>query len=348
MRIRLSCIGVPLPFISVYGHLWRTAFVKGWNAKVVRFLFCPQQKDRTTMSTQAKPFLKWAGGKGQLLSQLNHHLPRQLKEQEFTYIEPFVGGGAMLFHMLQLFPNIHRAVINDINSYLIKAYHVIKDTPEELVSRLSELENKYYALHDEDARKSYYLQMRTVFNESELDDIDRTKYLIFLNRTCFNGLYRVNAKGKFNVPFGKYTNPTICNAEVILADSKLINSVEMVILNGDFEQTAEHISDGLNFFYFDPPYRPLNATSSFNSYAKEEFNDCEQIRLRDFCAMLNEHPNIKWMLSNADCSAKNPDDRFFEELYHDFNINRVQASRAINANPEKRGKLTELLIKNYE
>ena len=300
------------------------------------------------MKTTAKPFLKWAGGKGQLLSQLGQHLPLNLSEDEFTYIESFVGGGAMLFYMLQKYPNIKRAVINDINLYLIKAYQVIRDTPNELIERLLELENKYYDSCGEENNKAFFLQARTIFNESELDDIDRTKYLIFLNRTCFNGLYRVNAKGKFNVPFGRYKNPTICNADVILADSKLLNSVEMVIMNGDFERTIEHIGVGFNFFYFDPPYRPLNATSSFNSYAKEEFDDSEQIRLRNYCAMLSERPNVKWMLSNADCSAKNPEDTFFEDLYDGFSINRVQASRAINANPSKRGKLTELLIKNYD
>lgn len=300
------------------------------------------------MTTQAKPFLKWAGGKGQLLTQLDLHLPNDLKEQEFTYIEPFVGGGAMLFHVLQQFPNIKRAVINDINPYLITAYRVIKDAPEELIKRLTKLEKLYNASSNKESKKAFFLQARATFNETQLDNIDRTKYLIFLNRTCFNGLYRVNAKGQFNVPFGRYTNPTICNADLILADSRLLNSIDMVILKGDFEQTAKHISHGFNFFYFDPPYRPLDATSSFNSYAKEEFNDCEQIRLRDFCALLNERPNVKWMLSNSDCSAKNPEDRFFEELYFDFNINRVLASRAINANPNKRGKLTELLIKNYD
>ena len=300
------------------------------------------------MSTEAKPFLKWAGGKGQLLSQLDQHIPNDLREQEFTYIEPFVGGGAMFFHMLQQFPNIKRAVINDINSYLITAYQVIKDSPEELIARLTELEKQFYDSSSEESKKILFLQARTIFNETQLDNIDRTKYLIFLNRTCFNGLYRVNAKGKFNVPFGRYSHPTICNTETIMADSLVLNQVELVILNDDFELTSQHCGDGLTFFYFDPPYRPLNATSSFNSYAKEEFNDSEQIRLRDFCSMLNERPNVKWMLSNSDCSAKNPEDTFFEELYCDFNINRVQASRAINANPSKRGKLTELLIKNYE
>lgn len=300
------------------------------------------------MTTEAKPFLKWAGGKGQLLSQLNGLLPQEIREHEFTYVEPFVGGGAMLFHMLQKFPNIKKVVINDINTYLITAYHVIKESPDELIERLSELEYQYSALGDEGSKKSFFLQIRTIFNESGLDDIDRTRYLIFLNRTCFNGLYRVNAKGKFNVPFGRYLKPTICNSELIRADSKVLNQTDLVILNGDFERTMEYLDDGLTFIYFDPPYRPLNATSSFNSYAKEDFNDREQIRLRDYCALLNEKPNVRWMLSNADCSAKNPDDTFFEELYKDFKINRVHASRAINANPSKRGKLTELLIKNYE
>lgn len=300
------------------------------------------------MGTEAKPFLKWAGGKGQLLSQLEQHLPDDLKEKEFTYFEPFVGGGAMLFYMLQRFPNIKRAVINDINSYLITAYRVIRDSSIELIERLAELEKCYYDLNEDEAKKSFFLEARAIFNENNLDEIDRTKYLIFLNRTCFNGLYRVNAKGKFNVPFGRYLHPTICNKDVLKADSQLLNQVEVVILNGDYEQTSKHLGDGLNFFYFDPPYRPLDSTSSFNSYAKEEFNDVEQIRLRDFCAKLNQKPKIKWMLSNSDCSARNPEDTFFEELYCDFNINRVQASRAINANPKKRGKLTELLIKNYE
>ena len=300
------------------------------------------------MSTEARPFLKWAGGKGQLLSQLYGHLPDDLQGQAFTYIEPFVGGGAMLFHMLRKFPNITHAVINDINPHLVTAYRVIKEQPDELIRRLADLERDYSAQTDEDAKKEFFLRARNIFNEIQLDDVDRTKYLIFLNRTCFNGLYRVNSKGKFNVPFGRYVNPTICNAETILADSELLRRADVTTLCGDFEQTAKEMCDGFNFFYFDPPYRPLNATSSFNSYAKEDFNDEEQIRLRDFCTRLHERPNVKWMLSNADCSAKNPQDTFFEDIYADFHIHRVYASRTINANPEKRGKLTELLIKNYE
>jgi DNA adenine methylase len=292
--------------------------------------------------------LKWAGGKGQLLTQLDEQLPGELQGQEFTYIEPFVGGGAMLFHMLRKFSNITHAVINDINPHLVTAYRVIKEQPAELIPRLSALDTDYFSQPDEEAKKEYFLNSRNIFNEMRLDDVDRTKYLMFLNRTCFNGLYRVNAKGKFNVPFGRNLHPTICNTDTILADSEVLNRVDVTILNGDFERTADKMLEGLNFFYFDPPYRPLNATSSFNSYAKEDFNDDEQIRLRDFCARLNNLPNIKWMLSNADCSAKNPEDTFFEDIYTDFKIHRVYASRAINANPSKRGKLTELLIKNYE
>ena len=300
------------------------------------------------MGTEAKPFLNWAGGKGQLLSQLYEHLPADLHKQAFTYIEPFVGGGAMLFYMLRKFPNITHAVINDINPHLVTAYRVIKDLPNELIHRLSALENDYDSLSDEEEKRDFFINVRTIFNDSPLDDVDRAKYLIFLNRTCFNGLYRVNAKGKFNVPFGRYTNPMICNADTIKADSELLNLVDVTILNGDFERTIDEMGDGLNFIYFDPPYRPLNATSSFNSYAKEDFNDDEQIRLRDFCVRINERPNVRWMVSNADCSAKNPEDTFFEDIYADFHIHRVFASRAINANPNKRGKLTELLIKNYE
>ena len=300
------------------------------------------------MGTEEKPFLKWAGGKGQLLSQLYEHLPADLHKQAFTYIEPFVGGGAMLFYMLRKFPNINHAVINDINPHLVTAYRVIKDLPNELIHRLSALENDYDSLSDEEEKRDFFINVRTIFNDSPLDDVDRAKYLIFLNRTCFNGLYRVNAKGKFNVPFGRYINPMICNADTIKADSELLNLVDVTILNGDFERTIDEMGDGLNFIYFDPPYRPLNATSRFNSYAKEDFNDDEQIRLRDFCVRINERPNVRWMLSNADCSAKNPEDTFFEDIYADFHIHRVFASRAINANPNKRGKLTELLIKNYE
>ena len=168
-------------------------------------------------------------------------------------------------------------------------------------------------------------------------------YLIFLNKTCFNGLYRVNSKGEFNVPFGKYKNPTICDAKTIYADSELLQKVE--IRCGDFEETEQYISEN-TFIYFDPPYRPLDATSSFNSYAKEAFNDEEQIRLKRYFDRLSEKRCLM-MLSNSDCKGRNPEDTFFDDLYKDYIIERVYASRSVNANPEKRGKLTELLIRNY-
>ena len=296
----------------------------------------------------AKPFIKWVGGKGQLLQQLEKHLPYYIYKEEFTYIEPFVGGGAMLFYMLQNFVNIRRVVINDINRNLTDAYANIKQEPEGIVYRLKHIKQQYLGIKSEEARKEFYLEMRRRFNEDALNSLDKTALLIFLNRTCFNGLYRENAKGKFNVPFGRYANPTICNEEVIYADSELLNRYDVQILNGDFKATAKAIDKaGLTFFYFDPPYRPLSTTSSFNSYVKEDFNDDSQRDLADFCRMLNTRKNIKWMLSNSDCSAKNPADTFFEEIYEGFDIQRVYASRMVNANASKRGKLTELLIRNY-
>ena len=295
---------------------------------------------------KAKPFIKWAGGKGQLLEQLDAYLPEDFGDRRnITYIEPFVGGGAMLFYMLQRYPNIQHAVINDVNSDLTTCYRTVRDMPEELIISLTDIQNAYNELQTEEARRDFFLAVRNRYNEKNLDPLENTTKFIFLNRTCFNGLYRVNKKGLFNVPFGKYINPQVCDPATIRLDSELLQRVE--ILTGDFEATLDHVGDGYNFFYFDPPYRPLNATSSFKSYSKEDFNDEEQIRLRDFCARLNGRLGIGWMLSNADCSAKNPEDTFFEDIYNDFFINRVFASRAINANPSKRGKLTELLICNY-
>ena len=176
------------------------------------------------------------------------------------------------------------------------------------------------------------------------DQIENTTLFLFLNRTCFNGLYRVNKKGLFNVPFGKYSNPTICNPETLRKDSELLQRVE--IMNGDFEQTFQH-AVGNTLFYFDPPYRPLSDTSSFNDYTKESFNDDAQIRLKEYCDRINE-AGYRFMLSNSDCKGKNEKDNFFDVLYADYQIERVWASRNINANPTKRGKLTEILVRNYE
>ena len=300
------------------------------------------------LKVKAKPFIKWVGGKGQLLPQLEAALPDKLYMKEFTYIEPFVGGGAMLFFMLQKFPNIKRVVINDINANLTAAYQTIKDNPKELVEVLKTVEREYLTIGEEDARKFFYMQMRDRFNEQKLDQVTKTSLLLFLNRTCFNGLYRENSKGKFNVPFGRYANPTICNEELIYADSELLNRFDVEITNGDFEKTSLKMeANRLNFFYFDPPYRPISTTSSFNTYVKEAFDDDEQRRLANYCRRIAAKRNCLWMLSNSDCSAKNLEYTFFESIYNGFYINRVYASRSINANPTKRGKLTELLICNY-
>jgi DNA adenine methylase len=298
------------------------------------------------MGTEAKPFLKWAGGKGQLLSQLAVNLPPQISKEPFTYIEPFVGGGAMLFYMLHHFGNIRKAVINDVNEDLIVAYRTIKEDVEKLIAKLEDLEEQYLAIEGQEARSQMFYIIRDGYNRHESDSIERVAQLIFLNKTCFNGLYRVNKKGFFNVPFGKYANPTICNAQILRADNKLLQSAQVEICQGDYTKTIQHI-DGLTFVYLDPPYRPLDATSSFTAYAKGDFDDDDQRDLAAFCHQLTD-AGCYWMESNADCSAKNPEDTFFEELYADYRIERVYASRFINANPEKRGKLTELLIKNYE
>jgi DNA adenine methylase len=298
------------------------------------------------MSIEAKPFLKWAGGKGQLLSQLSEHLPERISKEPFTYIEPFVGGGAMLFYMLQHFGNIKKAVINDVNEDLILTYRTIKDDVEALIANLDRLEKYYLSITDQHGRSQIFYDVRERYNQRIGDSVERASQLVFLNKTCFNGLYRVNRRGQFNVPFGKYANPTICNAKLLRADSQILQSAQVEICQGDYVQTMQHL-DGLTFVYLDPPYRPLDATSSFTAYAKGDFNDDDQRALAGFCHQLND-AGCYWMESNADCSAKNPEDTFFEELYKDYRIERVYASRFINANQEKRGKLTELLIKNYE
>lgn len=291
----------------------------------------------------AKPFLKWAGGKTQLLNDIELILPKNLVKTNFTYIEPFVGSGAVLFWMLNNFPNIKKAVINDINTDLINTYKIIADKPNELISILEILQTEFHGLerHDE-AKKEYYYSKRELYNKRKEEQSGQAALFIFLNRTCFNGLYRVNRKNEFNVPMGSYKRPTICDKENILAVSQALQKVE--ILCGDYEETL-NFADNNTLFYFDPPYKPLSETSSFNSYAKDEFNDAEQIRLRDFCHKLDALGHT-WILSNSDVKGKDENDNFFDDLYSDFNIQRVEARRSINANPEKRGALKELLITN--
>ena len=289
---------------------------------------------------KAKPFIKWVGGKSQLIEQLEAKLPADFDNWEnVTYIEPFVGGGAMLFYMLQTHSNITSAFINDINSDLTTCYKVVKNNPKQLIDSLQEIQKEYYTLRTDELRKQFYLLMRSEFNTKALNPIYNTTLFFFLNRTCFNGLFRVNKAGLFNVPFGKYETPTICDPNTIYADSELLQNVE--ILTGDYQRTFVHANDN-TLFYFDPPYRPLNNTSSFNDYSKEAFNDLAQLRLKEFCDQV-EVAGYKFLLSNSDCS-----DMFFDDLYAQYIIERVWASRSVNANPKKRGKLTEILVHNYQ
>jgi len=292
---------------------------------------------------KTKPFLKWAGGKTQLIKQIKEQLPSKIKNEPFTYIEPFVGSGAVLFWMLDHFSNLKKAIINDINTDLTNCYVSIKEDVENLITILSNWEKKYHSIsQNEEIKKEYYYEKRKQFNTRESEQTKQSALFIFLNRTCFNGLFRVNRKNKFNVPIGSYKKPQICNKENLKAVSNALQRVE--ILNGDYSETLKYANKN-TFFYFDPPYKPLSETSSFNSYAKDEFNDAEQIRLKEFCETLTFH-NYQWILSNSDVKGKDPNNNFFDELYSDFNIFRVNARRSINANPNKRGKLTELLITN--
>ncbi len=293
--------------------------------------------------TVAKPFLKWAGGKTQLIADIEKALPKNLLKDEFIYIEPFVGSGAVLFWMLNNFPNLKKAIINDINEDLINTYKVIATYPHKLIQVLELFQNEFYLLEDKiDEKKEYYYKKRTLYNTRKEDIITQAALFIFLNRTCFNGLYRVNKNNEFNVPMGSYKRPTICDKENIEAVSKALQNVE--ILCGDFEQTLNYVTNN-SLFYFDPPYKPLSETSSFNAYSKDEFNDKEQIRLRNFCHKL-EKLGHKWLLSNSDVKGKDVNNNFFDDIYSKFSILRVKARRNINANPEKRGELTELLITN--
>ncbi|GHT13216.1 restriction endonuclease subunit M [Bacteroidia bacterium] len=270
-----------------------------------------------TQSTKlsAKPFIKWVGGKGQLISSIEKLLPNEVYGySNMTYIEPFVGGGAMLFWILENVATVKKAIINDINPDLTTAYRTVKENVYELIILLKNIQKEYQSFNSEDSRKEFFLKMRERYNTKSLENIENTALFIFLNRTCFNGLYRVNSKGLFNVPFGKYTNPTICDENTLLIDSELLQKVE--ILTGDFEQTLNYATEN-SLFYLDPPYKPLSQTSSFNSYSKEEFNDAEQIRLKRFCDKLNDR-DCMWILSNSDVKSNDPENDFFDDLYSHY------------------------------
>ena len=291
---------------------------------------------------QAKPFIKWVGGKTQLLNDIKESLPCDLPQREgLTYVEPFVGGGSVLFWILQEYPNITRAIINDINAELICTYRVVKYDVESLIIELGRLQTEYLQL-DESARKKYFLAQRERFNENDKTDVETAALFIFLNRTCFNGLYRVNSKGKFNVPHGRYSNPKICDEETLRTDSVVLQRVE--ILCGDFAQTGKYAGDNV-LYYFDPPYRPLTETSAFTSYSKDGFDDAEQLRLRDFCSQIAKHQSL-FVASNSDPQNVNNGDDFFERLYKMFSIKRVSAARMINSKGSGRGAISEIMISN--
>jgi DNA adenine methylase len=294
---------------------------------------------------KAKPFVKWAGGKTQLIDDIDIVIEQFIGNDEYTYIEPFVGGGAVLFWVLQKYKNIKHAVINDINSDLITAYNTIKTNVDDLIAILKKWEKEYHILDNNyEDRKKYYYHKRKVYNKRDSDTVTQTALFIFLNRTCFNGLYRVNRKNEFNVPIGSYKTPMICDEENLRAVSNVLKKV--IILNGDFEDTLQYANDNNTLFYFDPPYKPLSQTSSFNSYTQAEFDDKEQVRLAKFCKKI-DMLGYQWILSNSDVKGENPNNNFFDKLYGEYCIKRVLARRNINSNPDKRGELTELLITNF-
>ena len=292
--------------------------------------------------TQARPFIKWVGGKTQLLDEVKKSLPSDfVARQHLTYVEPFVGGGAVMFWILQSYPNIEHAVINDINEELICTYRAIKENVEELIAELSHIQKEYIPLNSE-SRKDYFMAKRSLFNTKKSNPVEIAALFIFLNRTCFNGLYRVNSKGEFNVPHGKYANPRICDAVNLRACSEVLQKVE--ILCGDFAETGRYAGPD-TLFYFDPPYKPITETSSFTSYAKEGFNDAEQIRLRDFCNQISKDKAL-FVASNSDPKEVNPKEDFFDSIYKHFIIKRVSAARMINSNASGRGAISELMISN--
>jgi len=294
-----------------------------------------------------KPFVKWAGGKGSLIAQLKNFYPFELENEKINkYVEPFVGGGAVLINVLQKY-DVKEAYAFDINIDLINSYNVIKTNVEELIKELELKEKEFLVLVDEE-RQKYFYEVRKEYNSYRISEkelsIKRAAEFIFLNRTCFNGLYRVNKNGEFNVPCGKYKNPTICDSKNLRNLSNLIRNVEFKY--GDYKKSEKYI-DSNTFVYFDPPYRPLSITSGFTSYTKEDFNDENQKELANYFKELDEK-NAKLMLSNSNPKNTNKEDNFFEEIYKGFNINEISAKRMINANVKGRGEISELLITNYK
>lgn len=300
----------------------------------------------------AKPFLKWAGGKKQLLMEFNKRLPDDILESGTIerYIEPFVGGGAMFFYLKQHY-NIRESFLLDINRELVMAYRVIKNEHKSLINFLKDIEENHLK-KDEDGRKENYYRIRNTFN-SEISGFDyenlsykwieRTAYLIFMNKTCFNGLFRQNKRGEFNVPFGLYKNPKICDASNIKSANHALKDSEIFL--SDFNNSEIYINDGA-FVYLDPPYKPLTKTSNFTNYSKEGFNDTDQVKLASFFKKMDQR-GAYLMLSNSDPKNEDPTDEFFDKLYCGYSIDRVPAKRNINRDASGRGIVNELIVRNY-
>lgn len=301
--------------------------------------------------THAYPFLKWAGGKTQLLRQLSKRLPPGIKNGEITrYVEPFIGGGAMFFYLHRRFSFSHSSIF-DANEELILIWRVLKKSPEKLVHELGLLESAYILKSNEEKERFYY-HIRDSFNKKKpeinfhsynAEWVMRAAQSIFLNHTCYNGLFRMNRKGEFNVPFGRYKNPRILNKDNLHDVAALLKTT--TILPGDFTLCKKFV-DTTTFVYLDPPYRPLNDTSSFTTYSKDGFSDTDQRRLAGFFKELDKK-GAKIMLSNSDPGNEDPHDHFFDDLYEGYTIERVPAKRIINCNGARRGEISELIITNY-
>lgn len=292
---------------------------------------------------EAKPFIKWAGGKSQLLYEIRRYYP--FDEKINKYCEPFVGAGAVLFDVLNNY-DLKEVYISDINKETINSYKVIRDEVENLIDLLEEFQNEYKDLTYEE-RKVIYYRNREEFNRLKVlknsASLERAALFIFLNKTGFNGLYRENLSGGFNVPIGAYKNPKILDRDNLLKVNKKLQNVE--IIHGDYKKSDDFI-DKNTFVYFDPPYRPIKSTSNFTSYSKGSFNDENQIELAEFFKKMDQK-SAHLLLSNSDPKNHDSEDDFFDDLYKEFNIERVKASRTINSNKKKRGLINEVLINNY-
>jgi DNA adenine methylase len=301
-----------------------------------------------------KPFLKWAGGKTQLLNQLENYFPEELKGGKIeNYYEPFLGGGAVFFNVMQNY-KFKNVFLYDINDELIMIYKVVQKNVNELIRELKDIQKEYLNL-SEQKRKKFYYDVRSKIN-GEIPNFEKEKYsknwvkrsayLMFLNKTCYNGLFRVNKKGEFNVPFGDYKSPKILDEENLIGVSKLLKNVS--IEKREFKESLKKMKPN-SFVYLDPPYKPISKTSSFVSYNKNEFGINQQIELAEVFKKLSVKKDIKLLLSNSDPKSKNEKEDFFEKHYKSMNvfINRINANRMINSKAEGRGKIPELVITNY-